>query len=102
MATITRNQQANYLAQASDAARVLADKLAALSPAEQAAILATTAAAVNCPIDIVLTTEAFTDAQEASVLMDGKQLRGSTEWSWRISSGCEFTIDLLRREVPHV
>jgi Cdc6-like AAA superfamily ATPase len=99
---IVQNQRASYLNQAQNAARNLTHTLRALSPAQQAALLATIAAAAGTPVDITLTTGEYADALEAAALLDGHQLRGDTEYSWQISSGCVFTVDLLSREdVPH-
>jgi len=103
MSSIVENQQRAFIAQATDAAKRLADTLRNVSPAEQAAILATVAAAVSCPIDITLTTGEYDDVIDAARLLDGVLAREQWEmWTWKVGSGCEFAIDLTsRKDVPH-
>lgn len=97
MSSIVQNQHRAYLAQAEDACRVFASRLAALAPAEQAALLARAAKDAGCPIDMVMRTEEKSDALDAALILDGDLRPGLTgNWAWRIGSGCEFQIHVTQ------
>lgn len=93
MASIVTNQQRAFQAQAEDAARALAYRLEYLSPAQQAAILASVAKNARVPVDITLTTEHRDDALDAAVILDGDLTDADdATWCWDIGSGCRFQI----------
>lgn len=99
MSSIVENQQRAFLARATDDARRLADSLRNLSPAEQAAIIATITAAAGTPIDLLMLTETQTDGLEAAAILDGTLTRIRDErWAWDVGSGCTFRIQILPKE----
>lgn len=96
MATIEQNQRRAFVAQATDAAAILASRLKPLSPAQQAAILASVAHECGCPVDIVLTTHESRDGMEAAMVLDGDlAMSGDGSWCWVVGSGCTFQIVVL-------
>lgn len=99
MSMIVTNQRRAYLAQAQDASRLLAARLRNVPPAERAAILASTAADANCPIDVTLTTPHRSDALDAAIILDGDLMpsRDAT-WAWHIHSGCEFIVNVTQED----
>lgn len=107
MSSIVANQRSAYVNRAMSAARSLADELAALSPAQRAAILATIAAAVGSTVDMVLIAEHPEDEAEAAHILDGVLARCPGErYSWRISNSerqhnCFSIISLLPKEATH-
>lgn len=99
MSTIVANQQRAFAARASDDARRLADSLRNLSPAEQAAVIASVTAAAHTPIDLLMLTETQADGLEAAAILDGTLHRTPGErWAWDIGSGCTFRIQILPKE----
>lgn len=99
MSSIVSNQRRAYLAQAEDAARTLGERLKSIPPAEQVALLASTAAQAGCPVDLVFTTPHRSDALDAALLLDG-DLTPSTQatWAWSISSGCLLQIVVTQED----
>lgn len=103
MSTIVQNQQRAYVARSQDAARRLADELKALSPAQQAAILATVTAALGLPIDHLMLTDEHEDGPEAAALLDGVLLRNHDEqYAWHINGDCLLRIIPLRKALHRV
>lgn len=99
MSSIVQNQRASYLNQAQTAARNLTHTLRNLSPAQQAALLATIAAAAGTPIDIVLLSDEYEDGPEAAAILDGVLTRIRDErYAWDIGSGCSIQITTLPKE----
>lgn len=95
MSTITTNQRRAYLAQATDAARVLGARLRSVSPAEQAALLALAAKEAGTPIDLTMVGEP-NDWLDAREVLAG-QLRCDMYGKWEIGSGCHLQIVELPR-----
>lgn len=92
---IVQNQRASYLNQAQNAARNLTHTLRNLSPAQQAALLATIAAAAGTPIDIVMRGD-HGDWSEAHSTIAGR-LKLNDYGQWHIGSGCHLHIEEMPR-----
>lgn len=107
MSSIVENQRSAYIHRAMSSARVLADDLLNLSPAQRAAVLATIAATVGSTVDMVLIAEHPEDEQEAAQILDGVLARCPGErYSWRISESerqhnCFAIVSLLPKEAQH-
>lgn len=92
---IVENQRRSYAAQASDAARRLADTLRNLSPAERAAMIAYAAQQAGVLVDIAMIGEPG-DWREARDMLADK-LRLTHDHRWELGSGCHLQIIELPR-----
>lgn len=98
MSHMVEVQRRAFVAQATDAAAILASRLKPLSPAQQAAILAIVTKESNAPVDLVLLGERG-DERECSEILDGVLDRSSIQrTAWKLGSGCLFTLSILPGE----
>lgn len=99
MSSIVENQRAAFVHQAMNDLRATAHSLRNLSPAEQAASIATLAHALSCPIDVLLLTEDPTDGTDAARIADGVLTRSQLgKYAWNIGSGCHFVVTVIAHE----
>lgn len=103
MVSIVSNQRSAFVSAAMSQARLLADQLANVSPAEAVAIAATTAAARGVALDMVYLYDDPQEARDIEAILDGHLARcQSVPHAWRISGEAHLSLVCLKKQgVPN-